>query len=101
MVHIMQEITRKRRGKLPCSVLLLQDNNPAHTSQVAKTAATECRFEIFPHSPYSPDIAPSDFFLFPKLKSYFRGTQYGSNGGVIDAVNEYLGTRKRPSILKG
>ena len=43
-------------GKLTCGVLLLQDNAPAHTSQVAMTAATECGFEILPHPPYSPDM---------------------------------------------
>ena len=48
---LCQEITRKRRGKLTCDVLLLQDNAPAHTSQVAMTAATECGFEILPHPP--------------------------------------------------
>ena len=62
-----QEIARKRRGKFARSVLLLQDNAPAYTSQVAMTAATECGFEVLPHPPYSPDMAPSDFYLFPKL----------------------------------
>ena len=65
------------------------------------TVATECESEILPHRPYSLDIAPSDFYLFPKPKSHIRGTQYGSNEGVIEAVNKYLGTRIRPSILKG
>ena len=40
--------------------------------------ATECGFEILPHPPYTPDMAPSDFYLFPKLDSHLRGTQYGS-----------------------
>ena len=96
---IPQEIARKRRGKLTRGVLLLQDNSPAHVSQVAITAATECGFETLPHPPYSHDMAPSDFYLFPKLKSHLRGTQYGSNEGVIEAST--WGTRKRPSILKG
>ena len=65
--RLRQEIARKRRGKLTCGVLLLQQNAPAHTSQVDITATTECGFEILPHSPYSPDMAPSDFYLFPKL----------------------------------
>jgi transposase len=26
-----------------------------------------------PHPPYSPDLAPADFFLFPKLKTTFKG----------------------------
>ena len=65
-------------------------DSKSHTSQVAMTAATECGFEVLPHAPYSPDMAPSDFSLFPKLKSNLRGTQFGSNEGVITAVNEYL-----------
>ena len=40
--RLRQEIARKRRGKWTRSVLLLQDNVPAHTSQVVMTAATEC-----------------------------------------------------------
>ena len=78
-------------------VLLLQENAPAHTSQVAITAATECGFEVLPHPPYSPDTVTSDFYLFPKFKSNLRGTQFGSNEVVIAAVNEYLMT----SIWKG
>ena len=58
------------------------------------TAATECGFEILPHPPYSPDMAPSDFSLFPKLKFYLCGTQYGSNEGIIEAVNENLGDQE-------
>ena len=73
----------------------MQDNASADTSQDALTAATECGFEILPHSPYSPDMAPSDFYLFPYLISYLHGTQYGSNEGIIEAVNEYLGDQEK------
>ena len=65
----LRRLRRKRRVKLTRCVLLLQDNAPAHTSQVAMTAATECGFEVLPHPSYSPDMVPSDFYLFPKLKS--------------------------------
>ena len=47
--RLQQEIARKRRGKLTGGVLLLQDNAPAITSQVAMTAVTVCGFEILPH----------------------------------------------------
>ena len=92
---------KKGGGNLTHSVLLLQDNVPAHTPQVAMTAATECGFEILPHPPYSPDMAPSDFYLFPKLKSHLRGAQYGSNEGVIQAVNKYLGDQEKASYFEG
>ena len=52
--RLHQEIARKRRRKLTRGFLLLQDNAPSHTSQVAISAAIECGFEILPHPPYSP-----------------------------------------------
>jgi hypothetical protein len=29
-----------------------------------------------PHPPYSPDLAPYDFFLFPKIKLKLKGRQF-------------------------
>ena len=65
------------------------------------TAATECGFEILPHPPYSPEISPSYFYLFPNLTSHLRGTQYGSNEGVIEAVKEYLGDKENAFYFEG
>ena len=50
---------------------------------------------ILPHPTYPPDMAPSDFYLLKKMKSHLRGTQYVSNEGVIEAVNEYLGDQEK------
>ena len=94
-------IARMRQGKLTCGVLLLQDNASVCMSQVPMTAAIECGFNILPHPPYTNDMAPSDFYLFSKLKSYLRGTQYGGNEGVIKAVNEYLGDQEKSFYFEG
>ena len=51
---------------------------------------------------YSPDLTLFDFFLFPKLIANLHGRNFGSNEGVIDAVNWVLGgIRMKTSILKG
>ena len=42
----------------------MQDNIPIHTSQVE---VANYGFELLPHTPYSLDLAPSDFFMFSKL----------------------------------
>ena len=94
--RLRQEIARKRRGKLTRGVLLLQDNAPANDM----TAVSECGFEVLPHPPYSLYLDPSDFYLFPKLKSNLRGTQFGSNEGVIAAVNEYLKNKEKDFYLE-
>ena len=39
-----------------------------------------------PHPLYSPDLAPSDFYLFPKLKKELKGRQYSSDIEVIEGV---------------
>jgi len=47
-------------------------------------------YELIPHPPYSPDLAPYDFFLFPNLKTWLGGKKFSSNEEVIVAVNEYF-----------
>jgi histone-lysine N-methyltransferase SETMAR len=71
--RLRQEIERKRRDKLTQGVLLLHDNALTHTSKVAMAAAADCGFEILPRPPYFPDMASSDFYLFPKLKTKLPG----------------------------
>ena len=50
----------------------------------------ELHFELVPHPPYSPDLVPSDFFLFPNLKLWLGGKKFSSNQEVIAAVNDYF-----------
>ena len=47
--RLRQEILKKRRGNLTRGVLLLQDNAPVHTSQVAMAAATKYSSVALPH----------------------------------------------------
>ena len=61
-------IRKKRHGKPSKGVLMQQDNARAHTCKVAMDAVERNEYELIPHSVYSPDLAPSDFFLFPNLK---------------------------------
>ena len=68
-------IKEKRRRKL-AGVLLLHDNAPVHKSRVAQAVIRECKFDQLNHPPYSPDLAPSDYYLFRNLKSHFRGTRF-------------------------
>ena len=70
--------------------MLLQVNAPVHTAQVAMAEAESCSFELLPQAPYSPDLAPSDFYLFLKLKSHICGRHFPNDDDIIDAVSEYL-----------
>jgi len=50
----------------------------------------ECGYELLLHPPYSPDLAPSDFFLFQLLNEYLSGTHFSSDNGVIASVEVFL-----------
>ena len=69
---LKEAIEVKRCGKLSNGVMLLQDNAPAHTAQVAIAVAARRSFEILSHPAYSPDLPPSNFYLFPQLKACLR-----------------------------
>ncbi|QQP31396.1 Mariner transposase, partial [Caligus rogercresseyi] len=51
-------------------VLFHQDNARVHTCVVSMAKFYELRYELLPHPPYSSDLAPSDYFLFPNLKKW-------------------------------
>jgi len=71
-------------------LLLLHDNAQAHTAGVATSVAAECGFELLPHPPYLPNLAPSDFYLFPLLKEHLRGRQKASDNDIIQSVEDFL-----------
>ena len=47
-------------------------------------------YELIPYPTYSPDLAPSDYFLFPNLKKDIRGHHFRSNEEVVVAVEEWV-----------
>ena len=89
LVRLRESIKEKRRGKIRRGVLLQQDNAPVHSSKVAMQSVRDCGFELLPHPPYSPDLAPSDFFLFSKLKKELRGQRYDDDDELMLAVEGF------------
>ena len=45
-----------------------------------------------PHPPYRPDLAPCNFWLFPKLKEKFRGSRYETIEEMKEAVTKVIDT---------
>ena len=88
-------IKEKRQGILSHGVRLLHDNAPVHTVAVAKAAVDECGFEEIEHPPYSPDLAPSDYYLFSKLKKDLRGKKFDDDDDEVKtAVMEHFGDKE-------
>ena len=70
-----------RRGKFSRGIVLLHDNTRSHTARQIKALLREkLHWDIFQHSPYNPDLAPSDFFLFLKMKEHLVGKRFANDG---------------------
>jgi hypothetical protein len=50
-----------------------QKQRRLHISFLAKNSITK-----MDHPPYSPDLAPCDFWLFPKLKNALKGQRFAN-----------------------
>ena len=81
---------KKRRGKLTGGLLFPQDSPRVHSEQLSVATATNCGFELLPHPPYSPAVAPSDYNLFPEIKKGLRGKRFQSTDDVKDHVLKFL-----------
>ena len=65
-----------------------EDNAPVHNSILVTDYLSKMGIKTVPQPPYSPDLAPCDFWLFPKL----RGCHYGTIEEMKDAVTKVIDT---------
>lgn len=82
----LREAGRRKRPGLWRSGewVLHHDNAPVHSALLIRDYCTKNGMTVIPQPPYSPDLAPADFFLFPKLKRPMKGKRFQS----VDEIKE-------------
>jgi len=79
--QFLQKLTRKlhanRSDLLENDVLILSENARPHIGKVVREL-DRYSWEVLPHPPYSPDMSPPDFDLFPKSKINLRGVGFST-----------------------
>jgi len=84
-----------RRIKVTEGVLFLHDNAPAHSALATQKKLDYLSFQCLGQPPYSPDLAPSDYHLFPGLKkkssSFFvRHRGHCCRGDLIGRITFWI-----------
>ena len=82
-------------------VLFHQDNAPCHKSMKTMVKLNELSFELLPHPLYSPDPAPSDYWLFADLNKMLQGKRFGSNEKVIVETEAYFESKDESFYKNG
>ncbi|UYV84904.1 hypothetical protein LAZ67_X003942 [Cordylochernes scorpioides] len=98
----LREAIRQKRPNLwkNKNWLLHHDNAPAHTSLLVRDFLAKSNTLMMPQPPYSPDMAPCDFFLFPKLKRPMKGRRYATLDEIKTASKEELKKILKNDFLK-
>lgn len=88
----LRENVRRKRPKLwtDQNWLLHHDNAPAHASMKTTEFLTKNNMAAVPHPPYSPDLAPCDFALFPKIKIHMKGHRFDTVEDIQKKTQEVL-----------
>ena len=69
---------------------LHHDNAPAHAAMFVREFLAKNKAVIMPQSPYSSDLVPADFFLFPKLKTPMKGKRFATIGDIKEKSKQKL-----------
>jgi len=90
LVQLKDILKENRRGKVTKCVLSLHDNAPAHRPLATQNKMAYLGFQCLDHPSYSPDLAKSDYHLFPGLKEQLKGCHFSSDAEVISAAETCL-----------
>jgi len=67
-------------------VVFHHDNARPRTSLQTRQTLLEFNWDVLPHPPYSPDIAPFDYYLFRSLQNSLNGLNFAS----LELLRNYL-----------
>jgi len=91
LVQLKEILKEKYCGKVTkVGVLFLHDNTPTHRTLATQKKLAFLGFHYLDHPRCSPDLAPSDYHLFPELKKQLKGRHFLSDADVIAAAQTWL-----------
>lgn len=82
-------------------VILQHDNARPHVAEKTLKKISGLGWEVLPHPPYSPDLAPSDYHLFRSLSSYLANKFFNSFDEVKNALLDYFASKNEKFFSDG
>jgi len=101
LVHLKDILKEKHHGKVTKGVLFLHDSVAAHWALATQKKLAYLGFHCLEHPPYSLDLAPSDYHLFPGLKKQLKGRHFLPDMEVIATAKTWLDGQPSEFFLSG
>jgi histone-lysine N-methyltransferase SETMAR len=87
LLDILKEKTPRKFTK---GVFFLYDNAPDHRALATQKELAYLGFQCLDHPPCCPNLATSDYHLFPGLKQQLKGRHFSSDAEVIAAAETWM-----------
>lgn len=71
-------------------VVFHQDNARPHVSLRTRQKLLELGWDVLPHPPYSPDVAPSDYHLFRSLQNFLNCKNFTSLNDLKNHLEQFF-----------
>ncbi|KAF8795457.1 Histone-lysine N-methyltransferase SETMAR like protein [Argiope bruennichi] len=84
---VINEIRKNNKNR---RIILHPDNVSSHTARETMDYFKDKDIERMSHCPYSPDLSPNDFFLFPYVKQKISGQRFSSPQEAVDGFQNYV-----------
>jgi len=98
--RLLKRIRRVRTAKFQSSEwFLFHDNAPSPNAASVKFLANR-NVAVLQNPPYSPDLAPADYFVFPKFKFPLKGRYFQSVEEIQCAVTKELNNISKTAFLE-
>ncbi|GFV92909.1 mariner Mos1 transposase [Trichonephila clavipes] len=92
-----REQYKKRQHK----VIFLHGNAPSHRAKPTKDIVKALGWEPLAHATYSPDLAPSDYYLFASLGCTLADQRFTSYKNVKSWLDDWLASKDRLFFWRG
>jgi hypothetical protein len=86
----LEEAIQQNRPGRRHGVILQHENAQLHSANMTKAAIQELDWEILPHPPYSPDLAPSDCHIFRSLSNDLCGVSFNNDAELQNWLDHFF-----------
>jgi transposase len=94
----VSEWRQEQRGGATRRLIVHADNATPHTAAISTSFLEENGMTKAHHPLYSPDLAPSDFYLFGYIKRNLSGTSFDEREELLSAIVDILDSVEKATL---